>query len=687
MSKKNNSLFYTIGFITAFSLPLCANNQSFNTYTANNGTSGIFQTPNARIIPDWSMKLFANKSKPNSFYGFVLTPLPHIETKVHFIKNDNTEENTQDEYKKKAISLKVLLKKEGIYTPALSYGIDDFWGDAIYTSKYLVASKRIKYLDLSLGYAKGFLASEKLDKNINKKAIDFIKDDSLSDGEFFGSVVLDATPKISVMAEYLNDTVNFGTKYNLNNQTTLSLSFEDNDTFAFGVSYKFGLSKNAFIKHKEDSFKVDEKVKNEYNSYNQNEFKNNLAKEISQNNFSNVQTSVNKNSIYLELENTQYNNDLNAVGKALSIVNELAPSNYDTIYTTLKNTKLAHKTFKVNRAEFDLYKNNQVSDDYMREAIVISNDTKSLYEEFTKNNDSKEELKKSDLFAQNNFSYFIGPDIDTFVNDAQDNLYTKASLQIDTRYNISNGMFIHSNIKQPVFNEIKDLPNLANETNLLASNHSLIDYYKYNDTQLQTLTFDYLKKTAYNSYAKIETGYFDYAYAGVDLQWHKSFLDDRLGLGLQYQYVYKRKLNNMLKIYDDNSFDAKFLNLYYLLSPKYNIHLGLKAGEFLGNDKGVKINLARHYKGFTIGAYATFTNSDKYFTSEDNKNYTNKGVFVRIPLEIFTNRSLKAKANYNISKSTRETGQYAKTSYDLDSIINSENNIKVMKRQIRNLEE
>ncbi|MGB5793049.1 YjbH domain-containing protein, partial [Poseidonibacter sp.] len=104
-------------------------------------------------------------------------------------------------------------------------------------------------------------------------------------------------------------------------------------------------------------------------------------------------------------------------------------------------------------------------------------------------------------------------------------------------------------------------------------------------------------------------------------------------------------------------------------------------------DKGVKINLARQYKGFTIGAYATFTNSDKYFTSEDNKNYTNKGVFVRIPLEIFTNRSLKAKANYNISQSTRETGQYAKTSYDLDSIINSENNIKVMKRQIRNLEE
>ena len=236
MSRKNKSLIFLSTSICLLSVntTLSANNQAYKTYTTNNGTSGIFQTPNARIMPDWSMRVFANKSKPNSFYGFALTPLPHIETKFDFIHTEENRQNTQDDYKKKSISLKILLNKEGVYTPSFAYGIDDIWGDAVYTSKYLVASKKIAYLDLSVGYAKGFLANESFENPDEKKAIDFIKDNSLSGGDFFGSIVLDATPQISLAAEYLNDDVNTGAKYNLNNQTALSLSFENSDTFAFG---------------------------------------------------------------------------------------------------------------------------------------------------------------------------------------------------------------------------------------------------------------------------------------------------------------------------------------------------------------------------------------------------------------------------------------------------------------------
>lgn len=40
------------------------------------GNTGIFETPNARIMPDWSMRMFVNMDKPYTYYGFAATPFP-----------------------------------------------------------------------------------------------------------------------------------------------------------------------------------------------------------------------------------------------------------------------------------------------------------------------------------------------------------------------------------------------------------------------------------------------------------------------------------------------------------------------------------------------------------------------------------------------------------------------------------
>ena len=213
----------------------------------------------------------------------------------------------------------------------------------------------------------------------------------------------------------------------------------------------------------------------------------------------------------------------------------------------------------------------------------------------------------------------------------------------------------------------------------------MIDYYKYDDTQMQRLTTDYVFRAPFDSIGKIELGYLDFAFAGTDLEWYRSFLDDNLGFGLQYQYVYKRPIDEMFGIESDLTYDAKFLNAYYLLSEKYDMHMGLKVGQFLAGDKGVKVDFSRHYKGFTVGAYATFTNSDEVFTSSQNKGYIDKGIYIQIPLDVFTYKNVKGRVNYGISPWTRDVGQYAGTSMSLYPMSNSENNIKIMKKDIQKI--
>ena len=144
-------------------------------------------------------------------------------------------------------------------------------------------------------------------------------------------------------------------------------------------------------------------------------------------------------------------------------------------------------------------------------------------------------------------------------------------------------------------------------------------------------------------------------------------------------------VNEMFGIESDLTYDAKFVNAYYLLSEKYDMHMGLKVGQFIAVDKGVKVDFSRHYKGFTVGAYATFTNSDEVFTSSQNKGYIDKGIYVQIPLAVFTYKNVKGRVNYGMSPWTRDVGQYAGTSMSLYPMNNNENNIKIMKKNIQQI--
>ena len=81
---------------------------------------------------------------------------------------------------------------------------------------------------------------------------------------------------------------------------------------------------------------------------------------------------------------------------------------------------------------------------------------------------------------------------------------------------------------------------------------------------MQKLTSDYVFRAPGDTIGKIEIGYLDLAFTGTDLEWYKSFFDDRFGLGLQYQYVYKRPVENMFGIYNDLKYDAKFCSTIFV---------------------------------------------------------------------------------------------------------------------------
>lgn len=714
MTKKSKILSAFLAPIFLVSPILAVNN------TANySGNTGILETPNARIMPDWSMRMFINQDKPFTYYGFAGTPLPFLEANFHMTQVDGiagfSDSDGYGDYKDKALSLKILLQEEREFLPSVVFGGDDIWGTGLYTSKYIALGKQIGYFDFTLGYAKGRLGGQQIatvnttnSGSTNNSAFSFMKDLSWGGGEAFGSVVFSATPELSLMAEYspinyekdrinpfLNgprydlpdSNINYGAKYALSDTSTISLSFQRGNQLAFGYTYQFGFSRNGMFPHLPDpKWRADEEKLKQYENLDEKQLSDKLANEVAAEKLSNVQTSVNENKIWVEFDNPRYDSDLKAIGRAISTIDEVAPKNYDTLYATLKQRDVPLKTIKVNRQEYDAYENGKVSDDYFQNAVIMTNSVEAMEEEFK---DEKKDIYKTPEIGSERFTFYVGPEFKTYLNAKDKPFAMKISAMATMNYDITKGLFIKSKFLHPLYNSIQDIGNAENlepeNNSKLSIRSNMIEYYKYNDTQMQRLTTDYVFRAPLNSMGKVEVGYLDFAFAGTDLEWYKSFYDDKFGLGLQYQYVYKRPVNEMFGIESDLTYDAKFVNAYYLLSEKYDMHMGLKVGQFIAGDKGVKVDFSRHYKGFTVGAYATFTNSDEVFTSSQNKGYIDKGIYVQIPLDVFTYKNVKGRVNYGMSPWTRDVGQYAGTSMSLYPMNNSENNIKIMKKNIRKI--
>ena len=97
-----------------------------------------------------------------------------------------------------------------------------------------------------------------------------------------------------------------------------------------------------------------------------------------------------------------------------------------------------------------------------------------------------------------------------------------------------------------------------------------------------------------------------------------------------------------------------FLSLFYA-SPFYNYDFALHFGRYLAKDVGATFEVRRSFNnGFTIGAYATFTNVSAEQFGEGS---FDKGIYLRIPFDIYINQNTKTAIPILIKSLTRDGGQ------------------------------
>ena len=138
--------------------------------SSNSGITGILEMPNARFMTEGSMKIGFSSSWPNEYTYISATPFAWLEASYKYTEQKNlkygpSSYSGNQTLKDKGFDLKVRLLNESYYIPEVAIGWNDLAGTGRFSGEYISATKKIKNVDLTVGYGWGALGQNQNVRN------------------------------------------------------------------------------------------------------------------------------------------------------------------------------------------------------------------------------------------------------------------------------------------------------------------------------------------------------------------------------------------------------------------------------------------------------------------------------------------------------------------------------------------
>lgn len=152
-----------LGAGMAIHLPLTHSSQPVDLPSSMNdwGMSGLLQTPSARTAPPGHAGITINRVWPYTHTTLSISPFESVELGMRYTNISNTLYGPSiagdQSYKDKSSEIKWRVFNETAMRPAVAIGLRDPGGTGLFAGEYVVASKRWKQLDMSLGMGWGYL--------------------------------------------------------------------------------------------------------------------------------------------------------------------------------------------------------------------------------------------------------------------------------------------------------------------------------------------------------------------------------------------------------------------------------------------------------------------------------------------------------------------------------------------------
>lgn len=648
------------------------------------GGAGLLQTPTARMADEGEVGFTANRTSPYTRYNFTLQPLPWLEASFRYINISNrlygpSSLSGNQTYKDKSIDAKVRVWRESHYLPAVSVGIRDLGGTGLFSSEYVVASKRFGPIDASFGMAWGYMGNRGDIRNplsIFSSRFDTRPGRGNNPGGQFNSSnyfrgraalfggVSYQTPlqPLILKLEYEGNNyrhepqgnnqpqrtpINIGAVYRLNDNVDLSLALERGRVAMFGFTLHTNLAQSSGpdklldppvpVRSSKPSTLTPQQV--DWSK---------VSKQLHDNAGIQVSKIARRGrELVVTGEQKHYFYAAKALGRTARVLdNQLAPgTDWYTVVSTREGMPIVATS--VHRQRFDELLNYDLDLPAFRRSVEQNTPLPQREDVLYKAKPKKFSGNLSLGYAQS----LGGPN--AFI------LY-QVYANYDAEFHFTPNLWWSGNVSANLLNNYSQFTYDA-PSKLPRVRTYVREYLTSSRLTMPVFQLTASRRLGTDLYGLVYGGMLETMYGGVGGEMLYRPMGERWAIGVDANWVKQRGFNQ------DFSFRRYHVATghvtgYFDLGYK-DVTLALSYGRYLAGDRGTTIDVSRQFSnGVKMGAYATFTNVSAQQFGEGS---FDKGIYISIPFDLMLPSSHTSSANILWQPLLRDGGARLNKRYNL----------------------
>ena len=584
----------------------------------NHGSVGLINIPTARFYDESIHGITLYDGTPDQKATITSSPFDWMEASFFYTNLQNRryclapqDPVCNQDYKDKGFNVKIRLKSQDDFFPAIAVGLNDLAGTGLYSSEFIVGSYGYGKIDIHFGLGWGTLndsinniknpfaslsdSFSSRPTNVEGKGGQFNPERYFSSKEASPFYGISYGLKENIIIKFERDTT-LSSDINhspASSKFSIGIDYSINDNFVVGFanergiynSLRFVYKNNPKASYKRSSYKKASSA-DEDNKYTK------LIKNLEENGIG--VNKISETTGVLGLELTQF------IHPNIGFVEEIISSSARDAGIT--------KTIKKDIRIADLNAYSDLDESFLRNA-------KTIYQRDT----------------TRSFNTSTGLKFRPFIAAREEFFKGAFLLENDTEIILRKNLFFNINLKYSLVNNFDDLRIPPVNTFPAQVRSDVKDYYRNMDKGILIgrAQLDYHLTPKENHHFMFSSGILEDMFSGY---------------GMEYLY-YKRNLNYALglEIFDVRKRDYKWgfghlnyentiynANFYYRNYGSIPFDMKISAGEYLAGDIGSTIEFSRtFFNGVKFGVFASFTDVS---TEDFGEGSFDKGIYFNIPI-------------------------------------------------------
>jgi len=643
---------------------------SYNSY----GYPGLIDMPVATSRPDGELAFTISSFAGQTRNTLTFQMLPRLSGSFRYSILDNVIGGGTETLYDRSFSLHYRFIDESGLRPAVAVGLNDFMGTGIYASEYIVATKTIgQRLRFSAGMGWGRLGSSggfsnplgiiddrfdtRPERDSNRGGDVESAEWFRGDAALFGGIEWQATDGLKLVAEYSSDSnpretptaferetqLNFGATYRLGPGVGLSLRY------LYGS--EIGVQLTAALNPKTPpngpgrepapppvlprsapqvaliSWPASVEGATSHRA--------GLSAALAQQGIRLHGLTVGHDIARVEIENTTYLQDAQAVGRTARVLSQQMPSRIGDFVIILVTSGVPVSELRIRRADLE----------------DLGYDLDASWKSFarTRMRSPTEGLHPvPERYPR--IDWALKPYLSPSFFDPDEPLRADFGAQVELDYQPVRGLEFSGRLRKKIVGNLDESTRPSDSV----LPHVRSDFNRYDqegDPALTNLTAAYYFKPGRDIYGRVTAGYLERMFGGLssELLWKRN--DSPVALGIEVNYAKQRDFDQLFG-FQDYDVATGHVSAYWEMGNGF--HAQVDAGRYLAGDWGATLALDREFSnGWKLGAFATLT--DVPF-DEFGEGSFDKGIRITIPISWLTGEPSKTAYTTTIRPLLRDGG-------------------------------